>query len=321
MKKKILLIGAGFIGTNFYKLFKDKYDIVILDNFSYPCTLTNGFWDMDNPQVYKADLVDGDGLKQTIEFEKPDYVINMAAQSHVDRSIHEFSSFLPANTFGVERLLNVLKDKGVRLVHFSTDEVYGDLDYLDGYEFEEDDMLRPNSPYSASKAAADMMVNAYHKTYGVDVVTVRPTNNYGPYQYPEKLIPFLIKRIAEGKTIPIYGDGRNEREWLFVEDCCRAVELVMLEGKSGEVYNIGSGYEARNSNVFIASQLNGSNENFEFVEDRPGHDKRYAVNSSKIKALGWEPQTNLMEGLKLTKDWYLQRLDLIKSMEANKHIK
>lgn len=321
-KGKILLAGIGFIGTNFLKMFKDKYRIDVIDSFDYPCTANNGLLDFKfDGSLIRADIEKYETIKFLIEEFKPDYIINMAAKSHVDRSVHDTESFLRTNTIGVENILKIIKGTNIRLVQFSTDEVYGDLDYSDYYEFEEDDLLSPSSPYSASKAAADMMVSAYHRTYGIDVVTVRPTNNYGPYQYPEKLIPFIIKRIAEGKTIPIYGDGRNEREWLFVEDCCRAVETVMLNGKSGEIYNIGAGQESRNSNVFIAGFLDESNERFEFVTDRPGHDRKYAVNSKKINKLGWEPQVTVKDGLKLTKEWYLQRLDIIKSMEANKHIK
>lgn len=316
--KKILLIGLGFIGSNFYRLFKDKYTIVVVDNFSYPCTLSNGLWDMENPKVYPLNIFEG--IQSVLEEEKPDYIVNTAADSHVDRSINENHSFLLTNVIGVENILKAMRNTNMRLIHFSTDEVYGDLDYSSNYEFKEDDVLKPNSPYSASKAAADMIVNAYHNTYGTNVVTVRPTNNYGPYQYPEKLIPFIIKRIAENKTIPIYGNGKNEREWLYVEDCCRAVELVMTDGVSGEIYNIGSGIDNRNSNVYISGQLAGSNKNFEYISDRPGHDKKYSVNSDKIRTLGWEPKMNLKEGLNITKDWYFQRLDLIKSMEANKHI-
>lgn len=319
-KKRILLCGFGFIGSNFYKMFKDKYDITILDKFNYPCTLENGLWDelIDN-EIIRHDIAKAEIplIKNTL----PDYIINMAADSHVDVSLHENKSFFYTNTIGVENILKAIGDKPIRLVHFSTDEVYGDLDINTNYEFLETDILKPNSPYSASKAAADMIINAYYRTYKTDIVTVRPTNNYGPYQYPEKLMPFIIKRIAEGKTIPIYGDGESIREWLYVDDCCRAVELVMLNGKSGEIYNIGGGRDNRMSNKFIAAELNNNNNNFEYIKDRPGHDRKYAVNSDKIKMLGWIPEINLINGLKLTKEWYMQRLDIIKNLHANPHIK
>ena len=316
--KKILLIGAGFIGTNFYKLFHKQYQITILDNSSYPCTIKNGLWDLTRPFVYNADILDGNYLKVIIDRVAPDYIINMAAKSHVDRSIHDTESFLETNTIGVENILKAIADTKIRLVQFSTDEVYGDTPVDSLERANETDRLLPSSPYSASKAAADMMVSAYVRTFGVDVVTVRPTNNYGPYQYPEKLIPFLIKREAEGKTIPIYGDGSNIREWLYVEDCCRAVELVMREGGTGEIYNIGSG--ERLSNLQVANYM-ADKDRWEFITDRPGHDRRYAVNSSKIQALGWEPEMNFEQGILKTKHWYFQRLDLIKKLEANKHIK
>ena len=314
MKKKILLIGAGFIGTNFYKLFKDKYDIVIADNLSYACTLSNGFWDMEKPNVYPINIFEG--VDYTVKTENPDYIINMAADSHVDRSINESHSFLLTNVVGVENILKCIRNTNIRLLHFSTDEVYGDTSVKSWKLFKETDKLNPSSPYSASKAASDMLIKAYSRTYGVNVVTVRPTNNYGPYQYPEKLIPFLIKRKVEGKTLPIYGAGDNLREWLHVEDCCRAVELVLREGKSGEIYNIGSGH--RLSNNHIAETIGGE---VEHIEDRLGHDRRYAVDNNKVRSPGWEPKIEFEEGIKTTINWYSDRLDLIKSMSANSHIK
>ncbi len=320
-KKKILLIGAGFIGTNFYKLFHDEYDIVILDSYDYASTLVNGLWDMDSPLSYRCDITNLQHLLQTVKEISPDYIINFAAKSHVDRSIHDYESFLETNTFGVENILRVITGTKTRLLQFSTDEVYGDTPVDSLEESKETDTLHPSSPYSASKAAADMVVSAYVRTHGTDVVTVRPTNNYGPYQYPEKLIPFLIKRLAEGKTLPIYGDGSNTREWLYVDDCCKAVELVLREGVSGEIYNIGSGYDNRASNVFIATHLQGSNDNLEYVTDRPGHDRRYAVDSTKIHDLGWHHTINIDEGLEKTKDWYFRNMDVIKQMKANPHIK
>lgn len=314
--KKILLIGAGFIGTNFYKLFKDKYDITIMDIGDYPCTLENGMWDLGEKKYIHADI-DSYQLKGAVETTKPDYIINMAASSHVDRSIHENHTFLNTNTLGVEGLMKAVIGKKIKVIQFSTDEVYGDTPVDSLERSNETDRLIPSSPYSASKAAADMVVSAYVRTFGVDVVTVRPTNNYGPYQYPEKLIPFLIKREAEGKTLPIYGIGDNIREWLFVEDCCRAVEMLLEKGVSGEIYNIGSG--ERLSNLQVVNYI-GDKSRWEFVADRPGHDRRYAVNSSKIRALGWEPEINFEQGILITKHWYFKRLELIKQLEANKHI-
>ena len=313
-QKKILLVGLGFIGTNFYKLFKNNYKIIVVDNFSYPCTLQNGLWDMAKPNVYPVNIFEG--IQNIVEEEKPDFIVNTAADSHVDRSINDNHSFLLTNVIGVENILKIIRNTNIRLIHFSTDEVYGDTSIKSWKLFGETDKLNPSSPYSASKAAADMVVNAYYRTYGIDVVTVRPTNNYGPYQYPEKLIPFLIKRKNEGKTLPLYGTGNNLREWIYVEDCCRAVELVMREGKSGEIYNIGSGH--RLSNELIAETIGGE---IEYITDRPGHDRRYAVDNNKVRSLGWEPKVEFEDGIKVTKDWYSNRLDLIKSMEANSHIK
>jgi dTDP-glucose 4,6-dehydratase len=271
--------------------------------------------------LYQGDIVNYKSIKGAIDDFGPDFVVNFAAKTHVDRSIHEADSFVYTNTIGVENILKAISGSDIRLIQMSTDEVYGDTELESFYEFNEKDALHTSSPYSASKAAADMLTMAYHRTYGVDVVTVRPTNNYGPYQYPEKLIPFIIKRMAEGKTIPIYGTGANIREWLYVEDCCSAIETVMRYGASGEVYNVGPGHDNRVSNVFIAGQLDGTNEKFEYITDRPGHDMRYAVDSKKIRDLGWKPLVDIKKGLKLTKAWYNKRLDLIRKLEANAHIK
>lgn len=652
-KKRILIVGFGFMGTNFYELFKDKYDIAVFDSLDYPCTLTNGLYGGE-VVLYQGDICNGKALADAISNLQPDYIINFAAKSHVDRSINESESFVYTNVLGVENILKQINGTKIRLVQLSTDEVYGDTDVNSVEESKETDRLKPSSPYSAcfdyltevlteygwkkyteinkniaigtlnlstmklefhkpndvyiydfngdmihqanrrvdmlvtpnhrilygwqrnndgiirprfgnadsvvdrpitiqtsapweqeqsvnkdyfelpgcavmnntklpkiidmdswlkflgwylsegstsisktgsytiklstayrhkealeivknigfigknyggngiyvlskqlgkylkqfggsynkfipnsvkklpnhkltillenlingdghrsgdgrrytyttvsrkladdvqeislklgysanisrykhfyrvniiklsrttqinqiknknsyikytgkiwcinvpnetvlvrrngkaffsgnSKAAADMLVNAYHRTYGVDVVTVRPTNNYGPYQYPEKLIPFILKRISEDKTVPIYGDGSNTREWLYVEDCCRAIELVMRNGISGEIYNIGSGNDNRVSNVYIATNIDYPKiPKTEYIEDRKGHDRRYAVDSTKIRDLGWSHKVEIKEGLKKTKNWYLKRLDVIKQLMANPHIK
>lgn len=312
---RILSIGgSGFIGTNFYKAFKDTHQIAILDKLLYPSTLQNGMWDMDLPTYWHGDITDQQRVADVIRDCAPDVVINFAADTHVDNSIHG-GSFIPTNIIGVENILKAIKDTNIRLLQFSTDEVYGDCDPNDPTEFSEDAPLKPSSPYSASKAAADMLCAAYHRTFGVDVVTVRPTNNYGPYQYPEKLIPFLIKRSAVGKTLPLYGDGLQKREWLYVEDCVRAVELIARVGKSGEVYNIGSG--VRVTNKQIAEAIGGQ---ISFIEDRPGHDLCYAVDSSKTAALGWKPQATLQDALSSTVEWYTERLSLLDKLQANPHI-
>lgn len=319
MKKILSVGGAGFIGTNFYKLFGGQYDIAIFDDGTYASTITNGLWDLGIPRLYEENVTDLKALKDVIETEKPDCVINFASETHVDRSIHEAGSFLPTNAIGAENVARAVLDAGIRLVHISTDEVYGDTDIESFDEFRETDKLNPSSPYSAAKAAADHMIGAYVRTYGLNASIVRPTNNYGPYQYPEKLIPFFIKRMLQGRTLPIYGTGQNLREWLYVEDCCKGIELVMNEGKPGEVYNIGSG--VRETSVYIGGELTKTNERFEFITDRPGHDRRYAVDSTKIKELGWEPEMDIREGLILTKKFYEERYELIKNLEANSHIK
>jgi len=258
---------------------------------------------------FQGDIADSSLVSSLVE--KADLVVNFAAETHVDRSISRPDSFLHSNVNGVFCLLEAIRDHNpsVRYVQISTDEVYGDI--LRGSSTE-DSTLRPSSPYSASKAAGDVFVLAYARTYGLEAMITRCTNNYGPYQFPEKLIPKTIIRAKEGLKIPIYGTGENVRDWIYVTDHCRAVEQVLNRGRRGEIYNISAGEERTNLFIakFILEMLGKSEDQIEFVEDRPGHDARYSLDSSRIrKELGWRPERSFEEGLQTTVEWYLQNPD------------
>lgn len=258
---------------------------------------------------FSGDIADSSLVSSLVE--KADLVVNFAAETHVDRSISRPDSFLHSNVNGVFCLLEAIRDHNpsVRYVQISTDEVYGDI--LRGSSTE-DSTLRPSSPYSASKAAGDVFVLAYARTYGLEAMITRCTNNYGPYQFPEKLIPKTIIRAKEGLKIPIYGTGENVRDWIYVTDHCRAVEQVLNRGRRGEIYNISAGEERTNLFIakFILEMLGKSEDQIEFVEDRPGHDARYSLDSSRIrKELGWRPERSFEEGLQTTVEWYLQNPD------------
>lgn len=299
--------GAGFIGSNFiiYMLKKyPDYKITNLDKLTYAGNLDN-LKDIEGNSNYKfieGDICDSSLISNLVK--EVDAVVNFAAESHVDRSIESPDEFVKTNVLGVNNLLKCSLDAGIkRFVQISTDEIYGSIE---SGSFKETDILNPSSPYSASKASGDLIALAYYKTYDFPVVITRSTNNFGPYQYPEKLIPLFVTNILEGKKIPLYGDGLNVRDWLYVEDNCEAIDLVLHEGKDGEVYNIGAKNELSNIEITkMVLDILGKDENFiEYVSDRLGHDKRYSVDISKIKTLGWEPKHDFKEALKLTVDWY-----------------
>ncbi|MDN5301115.1 MAG: dTDP-glucose 4,6-dehydratase [Thermoanaerobacteraceae bacterium] len=309
---KILVTGgAGFIGSNFIKYMirehKD-YKIINLDKLTYAGNLENLRDIEDNPNYtfIKGDITD-ESLVDEIFSMGLDYVVNFAAESHVDRSIEDPQIFLRTNVLGTGVLLRAAKKHGVKkFLQVSTDEVYGSLGST-GY-FTEESPLQPNSPYSASKASADLLVRAYYKTFQLPVNITRCSNNYGPYQFPEKLIPLMIINALHDKSLPVYGDGLNVRDWLYVEDHCRALDMVLHKGKVGEVYNIGGNNERTNLEIvkLILKELGKPESLINFVKDRPGHDRRYAIDASKIKReLGWEPQVNFEEGMKKTIEWYL----------------
>jgi dTDP-glucose 4,6-dehydratase len=307
MRKILVTGGAGFIGSNFVRfLYRRgrKVEIAVLDKLTYAGNLDNlrEFAGRKGFQFVRGDICNArllDGLLPGV-----DVVYNFAAETHVDRSILEAGSFVKTDVLGTYVLLQRALKAGVpRFVQVSTDEVYGST--ARG-SFRESDPVQPNSPYSASKSGADLLVRAFCKTYGFPAVITRSSNNYGPYQHPEKFIPLFITNAIEGKPLPIYGDGSNVRDWIYVEDNCRAIELVGREGKAGEAYNIGAGEE--HPNIEIARKivaLTGADESLlAFVTDRPGHDWRYSIDARKIRALGWRPRVDFEEGLERTVRWY-----------------
>ncbi|RMD47375.1 MAG: dTDP-glucose 4,6-dehydratase [Aquificota bacterium] len=312
--KLLITGGAGFIGSEFVRQAVEKgFKPVVIDKLTYAGDLERLKDVEDKITFYKADITNREFMEYIFRFEKPDVVVHWAAESHVDRSILDASPFIDTNVKGTQVLLDVSKKVGVkRFINIATDEVYGELG--EEGQFYEDTPLLPNSPYSASKASADMLGRAYFKTYGLPVITVRPSNNYGWWQYPEKLIPVVILKALNEEPIPVYGTGKNIREWLFVSDCAEAVFEIMEKGKEGDVYNVGSGEERRNIEVVkaILSILNKPESLIEFVKDRPGHDYRYSLNTQKIeKELGWKAKVKFEEGIEKTVKWYLENLDWV----------
>lgn len=313
--KIIVTGGAGFIGGNFVLYMLEKYpsyQIICVDSLTYAGNLTTLKSAKDNPnfKFAKLDISDRKGIFELFESERPDMVVNFAAESHVDRSIEDPGVFLQTNVIGTQVLLDASRAYGVRRFHqVSTDEVYGDLplDRTDLF-FTEEMPIHTSSPYSASKAAADLLVQAYHRTYGLPVTISRCSNNYGPYHFPEKLIPLMIINILNGKPLPVYGNGENVRDWLYVIDHCAAIELILHNGSVGEIYNIGGHNERTNLQVVktILKELGKSESLITYVTDRKGHDQRYAIDPSKIqKELGWLPTTKFDDGIKHTIKWYL----------------
>lgn len=310
--KLLITGGAGFIGSNFVRFMVNKYpqyQIVNLDLLTYAGNLENlkDIEDKPNYKFVKGDIADRSFVNNLFEQEKFDYVINFAAESHVDRSITNPEIFVQTNIQGTLALLDAAKEIGVKkYLQVSTDEVYGTLGET-GY-FTETTTLAPNSPYSASKAGADFLVRAYHETYGLPVNITRCSNNYGPYHFPEKLIPLMIINALHDKELPVYGDGLNIRDWLHVEDHCQAIDLVLHNGRDGEVYNVGGNNERTNIHIVktILEQLGKPESLIKFVKDRPGHDRRYAIDATKLRnELGWKPKYTFETGIKQTIDWYL----------------
>ncbi len=302
--------GAGFIGSAFVRRAVDEsLHPVVVDKVTYAGDLQRIGEVRRHIRFYQADITDAALLEKVFVQEKPEIVLHFAAETHVDRSILAPRDFVNANVMGTANLLDVSLKYGVkRFIHLSTDEVYGELPQDKGVVFTETDPLLPNSPYSSSKAAADLLVRAYSKTYGLPTVIVRPSNNFGPWQYPEKLIPLAIARILLGEKIPVYGKGQNIRTWLFVEDCVEGILRIIEKGTTGEIYNIGSSEERKNIEVIrgLLEMLGKDEGLIEFVADRPGHDFRYAVDTAKMRRqTGWEPSHGFEEGLQKTVKWYL----------------
>lgn len=307
--------GAGFIGSNFIYYELDKYAedrIVCIDALTYAGNLETLEEALKNERFvfYRGDIADGEFVNGVFAKEHPDIVVNFAAESHVDRSIEAPDIFLRTNVIGTMTLLEACRNYGIQRFHqVGTDEVYGDLplDRTDLF-FTEETPIHTSSPYSASKAAADLLALAYHRTYGLPVTISRCSNNYGPYHFPEKLIPLMISRALADESLPVYGSGENVRDWLYVKDHCSAIDLVMRKGRNGEVYNIGGHNERTNLQVVktILKELGKPETLITYVKDRPGHDMRYAIDPTKIRSeLGWQPETSFDDGIKQTIRWYL----------------
>ncbi|WP_424002630.1 dTDP-glucose 4,6-dehydratase [Haloarcula salina] len=298
--------GAGFIGSNFvsYILEHSKHSVVTVDSLTYAGEKSNLDAVRDHPdhEFVKGDIRERDLISGLLE--DCDGVVNFAAQTHVDRSIEGAGPFVQTNVAGAQTLFEAALDADIeRFVQISTDEVYGEIE--DG-AFTEADEVAPRNPYAATKASADLLGMSFYETHDLPVMLVRPSNNFGPHQHPEKLIPKLIRRASAGKSLPLYGDGTNVREWTYVEDTCRAVETVLEQGTVGEIYNAGSGNEQRNIDVAesIVEAVGADQNLIEFVADRPGHDQRYALDSSKLQSLGWEAERTFESGLNATVDYY-----------------
>ena len=309
---KLLVTGAaGFIGSNFMRRIADKSlggieSVVVLDKLTYAGVRENltVVESMKNYQFVEGDICDGNLVSSLLR--EIDAVVNFAAESHVDRSIGSAAEFVETNVGGVQVLLDAIKASGrnIRFVQVSTDEVYGSID---SGSWTEEWPLQPNSPYSASKAGGELLARAYYKTHGLDVVITRCSNNYGSHHFPEKLIPLFVTNLLEGKKVPVYGNGKNVRDWLHVDDHCRGIHKVLMNGRAGEVYNIGGGRELNNLEItsLILEAMGKDESSIEYVEDRKGHDFRYSVDWSKInRELGYEPQVKFEDGLRDTIQWY-----------------
>ncbi|MDE6519941.1 MAG: dTDP-glucose 4,6-dehydratase [Ruminococcus sp.] len=307
--------GAGFIGSNFIfymiRSYPD-YRIICIDKLTYAGNLSTLVPVMKNPnfRFVKLDICDRENIYNFFNEERPDVVVNFAAESHVDRSIENPEIFLQTNIIGTFVLMDACRKYGnVRFHQVSTDEVYGDLPLESDLLFTEDTPIHTSSPYSSSKASADLLVMAYHRTYGLPVTISRCSNNYGPYQFPEKLIPLMIAKALNNKPLPVYGTGLNVRDWLYVEDHCKAIDLIIHKGKVGEIYNVGGHNEMKNIDIvkLICKKLGKSESLITYVEDRKGHDLRYAIDLTKVyHELRWLPETNFDVGIKKTIQWYLE---------------
>lgn len=324
MTKVLVTGGAGFIGSNFLKYMVSKYPdyhFINLDSLTYCGNLENlkDIEDKENYSFVKGDIRDSKLVSTIIS--DCDYIINFAAESHVDRSIEDPEIFIKSNVLGTQVLLDMAKKHNIKkYLQISTDEVYGSLP-KEGY-FTETTPLQPNSPYSASKAGADLMVRAYHNTFDLPVNITRCSNNYGPYQFPEKLIPLMISNALEDKPLPVYGDGLNIRDWLHVYDHCTAIDLVLHKGKTGEVYNIGGNNEKTNIDIvkLILKELDKSESLIKFVKDRLGHDRRYAIDSAKIQTeLNWKPKYTFENGIIETINWYLDNQKWINQVKTGQY--
>jgi len=314
--------GAGFIGSNFVRHVLRHHagdEVVVLDKLTYAGNLAN-LADVAADSRYsfvRGDICDPQVVAETLP--GADVVVNFAAETHVDRSISGPQDFISTDVLGTHVLLEAVREHGIaRYLQISTDEVYGSID---NGSFVESDALNPSSPYSASKAGGDLLVLAYRHTYGLPVLITRSSNNYGPYQYPEKIIPLFITNALEGKPLPVYGDGRNVRDWIHVDDNCAALDLVLRQGEDGEIYNVGGGHEIENLHVTeqILKELGLGRELVRFVSDRPGHDRRYSVDCAKLSRLGWQPRIAFDAGLAQTVAWYRDNLSWWQTIKSGEY--
>ena len=323
--------GAGFIGTNYIRHILESYPddrIVCADKLTYAGNYDNisEFLSESRFDFEQADICDRDAVYTIVQKYSPDCIVNFAAESHVDRSVKNPEVFLKTNIHGTSVLLDAVNSFGIKRFHqISTDEVYGDLPLeRTDLKFDEKSPIKPSSPYSSSKAAADMLCMAYYRTYGTPITVSRCSNNLGPYQFPEKLIPLTIGKALKNESLPIYGDGKNVRDWLYVKDHCRAVDLIARNGKIGEIYNVGGNCERSNIEVVrtILGILGKPDSLITYVKDRPGHDRRYAINSEKLqKELGWEPEMNFSEGIHKTIKWYCDNPEWVERIQTGEYRK
>jgi len=328
--KLLVCGGAGFIGSNFVRLMVNKYSdykIVNYDKLTYAGNLDNlrDIEDKSNYEFVKGDITDLEMLNKTIKEKGITHLISFAAETHVDRSIHGgCKDFVLTNTLGVQMLLDAVRYNNIKkMINVSTDEVFGDLDLEDTRKFDENWHIMPNMPYAAAKAGGDLMCNAYYVTHKVPVIVTHCSNNYGPYQFPEKIIPYFIFKLLAGEKVPVYGDGLNVRDWIHAIDHGKALDLLLHEGVPGEVYNIGSDNERNNMELtkMILKILGKGEDMIEYVTDRPGHDRKYAIDASKITALGWKPdypREKFEQGLKETVEWYQENSDWVKKLNERK---
>ncbi len=323
--KVLVTGGAGFIGSNFIHYLLEQhpgYQVINLDKLTYAGNLENLDSIKSNPNYVfiRGDICDEKIVAKICE-KGVDAIINFAAETHVDRSILEPDAFIRTDIFGTHTLLEAVnKYKVKKYIQISTDEVYGSIGHG---SFKENSPLNPSSPYSASKAGADLLVMAYHKTFETPVMITRCSNNYGPYQYPEKLIPLFITNAMENKELPVYGKGENIRDWIYVEDHCSAIDLVLHKGEIGEIYNVGANQEKNNLEVTetILKALDKPKSLIKFVKDRPGHDLRYSIDSSKLQEIGWRPKYSFEEGMKLTVEWYVKNTEWWQKIKSGEYLK
>jgi dTDP-glucose 4,6-dehydratase len=309
MKNLLVTGGAGFIGSNFVRYMLERYPdlhVVVFDKMTYAGNLDNleDVSENENYRFMRGDIADRQAIARLLDSNEIDTVVNFAAESHVDRSILDPDAFIQTDVVGVYTLLDECRKLEIeRVLHVSTDEVYGSI--AEG-AFKEGDPMKPNSPYAASKAGGELMVRAYNVTFGLNAMVTRGSNTFGPYQYPEKLLPLFITNAIDGEPLPLYGDGRQVRDWLYVDDHCAGIDLVLRQGKPGEAYNLGGENERHNIDVVrqMLSILDKPESLIQHVEDRPGHDRRYALDNSKIRELGWQPSLSFDQALERTVRWY-----------------